>query len=279
MTGDPRSLGLVQDRCGFWSVPNPPDAKAFYREDFYQKEKPDYLLKAKREWPYWRRVYRDRLEKIGPPGHILDIGAGGGFFLKAAREMGWHISGVEPSPLACQFAREEHQMDVIETDWASASFEQPFDAIHCGFVLEHLPDPRALIQRIGSWLRPGGRLWVEVPNEWNPLQAVLRKNDQKPWWFVPNHHLHYFDCTSLCNLLIEQKFAILDQQASFPMEALALGGLNYIENPEHGPVAHVARMSFESHLYDAKPQLLTDLYRAFAALGVGRSINLLGEKS
>ncbi|MCB1049100.1 MAG: class I SAM-dependent methyltransferase [Acidobacteria bacterium] len=278
MTWNPQALGLVQDPCGFWSVPNPPDAQAFYREAFYQKEKPEYLLKAKREWSYWRRVYRSRLGQLGNPGRILDIGAGGGFFLKAAQELGWQPTGIEPSPLACQFAQEDLGLNLIQSDWADTQIDEPFDAIHCAFVLEHISNPRALIHRLFSWLRPAGRVWIEVPNEGNPLQAALLQAGQKPWWFVPNHHLHYFNPTSLTNLLKEQGFQILDQQASFPMEALALGGLNYLENPEHGPVAHVARMSFESHLYDAQPQLLTDLYRALAALGIGRSINLLGEK-
>jgi len=276
----PQSLGLIRDPLGFFRVAEPPPSGDFYRQQFYTQAKPAYLTRASEEWPYWRRVYRWRLERLAPPvGKLLDVGAGGGFFLRAARELGWQVCGIEPSEAACAFAREHFNLNLLQGE---AEFveprEAPFDAIHCAFVLEHIADPIALLHRLFAWLKPSGRIWLEVPNEWNPLQKLLFSQVGEAWWVVPRHHLNYFDGASLSNALTHSGFQILECYASFPMEAMALAGLNYVSKPELGEQAHAWRMVFESRLLDGEPQLLGKLYQAFYACGIGRTISLLGGK-
>jgi 2-polyprenyl-3-methyl-5-hydroxy-6-metoxy-1,4-benzoquinol methylase len=54
-------------------------------------------------------------------------------------------------------------------DWQS---ERRFDAIFLTHILEHLPDPVAVLRRASQWLAPDGRLLVAVPNA-NSLNRLV----------------------------------------------------------------------------------------------------------
>jgi SAM-dependent methyltransferase len=96
---------------------------------------------------------------------LLDVGAGTGFFVAAAGECGFVAIGIEPSDLAARFGREQLGVDV-----RTGYLEQlelapgPFDAITMWHVLEHVPDPVALLRTVRARLDAGGVLFVEVPN-------------------------------------------------------------------------------------------------------------------
>jgi SAM-dependent methyltransferase len=72
-------------------------------------------------------------------------------------------------------------------------------------VLEHDDDPQALLARMSSLVRPGGKLLIEVPNIdcfWTPFFG-------RYWdaWYLPYHRVHY-SRASLHALLISCGFAI-----------------------------------------------------------------------
>ena len=81
-----------------------------------------------------------------------------------ARALGWHVVGVEVDEAAAakarRFSEEIHVGDVLEAPFAPGRF----DVVTAFHVLEHVPDPVAVLRRTLSWLAPGGLLIVEVPN-------------------------------------------------------------------------------------------------------------------
>ncbi|MGH3256226.1 MAG: methyltransferase domain-containing protein [Streptosporangiaceae bacterium] len=124
----------------------------------------------------WLSELRDRL----PAGRaVLDLGCGSG--LPVARDLaaaGYRVTGVDISEAQINRARELVpqaefvRADVTAIDFAPASF----DAVICLFVLIHLPleDQPPLLNRIASWLRPGGlfltstgyQAWTGVDENW-----------------------------------------------------------------------------------------------------------------
>lgn len=106
------------------------------------------------------------LEKFQSPGTLLDVGSGKGEFLSECVARGWKAIGVEPSEKFCAYARTKFGVD------ARAGFlgeggpvvETEFDAVTLNHVLEHVDDPCALLAAIRGRLRPGGALFIEVPN-------------------------------------------------------------------------------------------------------------------
>lgn len=103
---------------------------------------------------------------VGGKGRLLDVGAGRGEVLRAARLAGWEAVGIELSPTFADYAEQHSGGEVLrrpleECDFADASF----DAVILSAVLEHLYDPGETVGRIARLLRPGGALFLDVPNE------------------------------------------------------------------------------------------------------------------
>ncbi len=104
-------------------------------------------------------------------GRLLDVGCGNGAFLLRAREMGWQVAGCEPDPKAATTCR-ELGLHVYAGDAFNAKLEcGSFDVITLSHVIEHVQDPAALLARIQSLLRPGGLVWLALPN---PASLGLR---------------------------------------------------------------------------------------------------------
>ncbi len=106
-------------------------------------------------------------------GALLDIGCGYGHFIEIMRDRGWTVTGIEPSERTSEFAGSKG-LDVIRTVIEDASFpEGSFDAITAFYVLEHLFDPLAALNKIKALLKPGGVLVLRVPHT-TPIVKALR---------------------------------------------------------------------------------------------------------
>lgn len=101
-----------------------------------------------------------------PKGRLLDIGAGRGEVLRAAREAGWEAVGIETSPTFAEHAARHSGVEVIQQPLEECRFEaESFTAVVLGAVLEHLFDPDGVVKEIARILKPGGALFIDVPNE------------------------------------------------------------------------------------------------------------------
>jgi len=286
---DPIAFRLEQDPvAGFYRVSPTPAIETLqqlYSHEYYVTDKPAYLEKTASEVSYWHSIWDLRLGAMalasGRPGRLLDVGASGGFFLDHARSCGWDIAGVEPSIQSAAYARKHFQIDLFNgylEDYPGDG--EPFQAVHLSLVLEHVRDPKLFLEKALSLLCPGGLIWVETPNDFNALQEVITSQLEKPqWWVVPEHHLNYFDYTSLSKLLKSLGAKELDRMGSFPMELFPLMGLDYIGNDTVGAQAHGYRMNFEKRVLARDPHILAELYRALARAGMGRTCNILAQTS
>lgn len=99
-------------------------------------------------------------------GRLLDVGSGRGEFLKAALAEGWDPIGIEPSEAFARHA-EKYSGGVVKREpIEQCNFEDnTFDVVILSAVLEHLYQPNDTLKEISRVLRPGGALFVDVPNE------------------------------------------------------------------------------------------------------------------
>lgn len=98
------------------------------------------------------------------PGSLLDVGCGNGSFLTRATAMGWQVMGCEPDPKAVA-ACNQLNLKVIEGDAFHPQLEdKKFDVITLSHVLEHVDEQAVLLKRLFDLLRPGGRIWMALPN-------------------------------------------------------------------------------------------------------------------
>jgi SAM-dependent methyltransferase len=276
--------------CGFRHVVPLPDSRALeatYREAYYRDEKPTFLTHAGEDQDWAELAQNDRLEafeRLLPSDRrrLLDIGSGPGFFLKTAKARGWKALGIEPSRQAAKHAR-SLGLEVAEGFFnaETAPGLGRFDAIQLNNVLEHVPDPAAILIQARELLEPNGVLCVNVPNDYSPLQIAARAATTKTeWWVSPKHHLNYFDFESLAGLLERLDFTIADRSTSFPMELFLLMGEDYTADPTLGRACHTRRKRFDQALEAAGlGQTRRAFYRALASVGLGREAAILAVKS
>src|SRR2546422_4554883 len=122
---------------------------------------------------------------VGGPGrHVLDLGCRDGA-LTQAYAGGNEIVGAD----ADREALAEAQKLGIETRWADLDEPLPFedasfDVVVAGELLEHLRDPRRLVDEARRVLRPAGTFVASVPNAYrlkNRLRFLLgRKVEDDP---------------------------------------------------------------------------------------------------
>lgn len=147
---------------------------------------------------------REEILPLVPAGplRLLDVGCGAGATLEAirARETVAWAGGVELEPGAAERAERRFDRlwreDVQGFDPGAEIAPGSLDLILCLDVLEHLPDPWAVVRRLSPLLRPGGRLIVSVPNirNWKFIRGLLLRGDfhYREAGLLDRTHLRFF---------------------------------------------------------------------------------------
>ncbi|GMG81453.1 hypothetical protein LNKW23_06660 [Paralimibaculum aggregatum] len=133
---------------------------------------------------------------------VLDLGCGAGAtleLLRAEREIAW-AGGVELDPEAAARARaladRIWESDLQRFDPGAAIPPGSLDLVLCLDVLEHLPWPWEVVERLSALLAPGGRLILSVPNirNWKFIWRLLTRGDfrYREAGLLDRTHLRFF---------------------------------------------------------------------------------------
>lgn len=156
---------LIADSPGLWRVEPMPEAAVLDR--FYQLA-------------YWPtrldkdRILRDRdvgqflhlqefLQRIEGGSHqkkALNFGSGHGGISYLLMANGFQVTNldvVDPRIPTCNFVQ---TLDVIQ---------EPFDLVYSSHSLEHVRDAKEVVRSFDKILKPGGLIYLEVPNSFNYL--------------------------------------------------------------------------------------------------------------
>ena len=98
------------------------------------------------------------------PLRLLDFGCGAGAGLLAARALGFQAFGVEMSESRAAQARSCGATVCPDLAQVEVAAGGSFHAVVLDQVLEHLPDPLALLRRVSGAMRPGAVLFLAVPD-------------------------------------------------------------------------------------------------------------------
>jgi 2-polyprenyl-3-methyl-5-hydroxy-6-metoxy-1,4-benzoquinol methylase len=161
------------NECGYTFDSPRPTSEAI--AEFYSKptQYDDWISElANRDGLWLRRI--EKLKATKKEGTVLDIGAGIGQFLHHAKPLYQNVFGTEVSSSAISNAKAKYGIDLIQGSIEKIDFgNQKFDNITMFHVLEHVHDPKSVVQKCCDLLTQDGIYVVSVPNDTRAWRSNL----------------------------------------------------------------------------------------------------------
>lgn len=218
---------LVRCRaCGFVTVHPLPDVKtveAHYNDTRTGEERQQQRRKliagflSKSNNPK-RDFFSSVLSKVSalvgkPALDILEIGAGFGYFVQYANSIGHHATGTEVTKEYAEMSSESLNGRIIHVEggrYTEHFGRASFDLIYMEAVFEHMLHPEAILSQMRQLLRPGGVLFLAVPN----MDSLSSRLQGKYWaWGAPPDHLYFYNRSNLSLLLEKHGFTVTESFA------------------------------------------------------------------
>ena len=110
---------------------------------------------------------------------VLDVGCGGGILSESMTKRGAQVTGIDLGKTSLTVARihaREQNLDIeyqaISAEDLAAQRPQQFDAVTCMEMLEHVPDPAAIVEACSRLVKPQGRVFFATINR-NPKSFLF----------------------------------------------------------------------------------------------------------
>lgn len=215
-----------------------------FQESMAEFDAPDGTLptgrNAVRFGQRMRRILTRAAEIIGKAPtelKLLDVGCSSGALLAVARDAGLHVQGVEPAPHAAATAKAQgfavHTGLLTDAGFADATF----DIVTLIEVIEHLPEPLALMREIHRVLTPGGLCMIGTGNadSW----TVRFLGPRWEYFDIGCHggHISFFN---------PQSIRLLAERSGFAVRSIQTRRVNLAERKDVSqPVYQLAKLGRE----------------------------------
>ena len=169
---------------------------------------------------YWYMTqFLKHLPHTNPEGKkLLDLGCGGGEFLWIMQNLGYQVYGVDFNENAINFAKNYLGINknIYKEDVISflEGKKEGYDVITAFEIVEHLDNPKRLIELVYQALKPGGYFVASVPNRKRFFGKITPPEDY-PW-----RHLTRWDTSSLNSLIKIYPFEIMAVKKQIPTDWL-----------------------------------------------------------
>jgi 2-polyprenyl-6-hydroxyphenyl methylase/3-demethylubiquinone-9 3-methyltransferase len=113
-----------------------------------------------------------------PGKAVLDVGCGGGILAEAMAKRGARVTGIDLADKPLRIAKSHAAGQAIDVRYAKTSAEDwaaehgaGYDVVTCMEMLEHVPDPKAVVAACADMVKPGGWVFFSTINR-NPLSFL-----------------------------------------------------------------------------------------------------------
>jgi SAM-dependent methyltransferase len=228
-------------RCSMHYV-NPRPAAELIMDSYAAAEDATFVAQNPGRIRSFRKILAGVLKRYGRKDasglKFLDIGCAGGASLVAAKSLGFDPVGVEPSRWMADYGRRTYGVRIHEGILEPGMFPPgTFDFITLWDVLEHVPDPGALLRLIRELLRPEGVFVLSYPDFRSIMGRLL--GDRWPFWL--RVHLLYYDRKTIARQLSACGF-VVDRIDPYWM-TLELGYVIERARPYLPPVGALGRVA------------------------------------
>lgn len=144
--------------------------------------------------------------RVPAPARLLDVGCGGGDFLRAAKDAGYQVMGIDASKASPPLCAKKG-VDAIAENFLTYDFGQKFDVITMIDVIEHLDHPRDFLDRVHDLLTPTGLFLSKTPI-FGDLSVDISNRVPKAAGLLLGApgHCQYFNRASMATMM-DAKFA------------------------------------------------------------------------
>jgi SAM-dependent methyltransferase len=186
---------------------------------FWQKYQPKELHADS-----FARYLGRQLHALTGGGRLLDFGCGWSNYLAGAKAAGFDAIGIEVDGAKVEFGR-RHGFEVMQANLLAKTLPaDSFDAVIAQQVFEHLYDPVPHLEELRRVLKPGGVLFLSVPN-YGGLAAKIKGSR---WDMLgPVGHVRYFTHRTLAKFLADHGFEVIRKRYLPRFERGALKNLAY----------------------------------------------------
>ncbi len=158
------------------------------------------------------RQYYTLLSRFMRKGKLLDVGAAYGSGVDFFRRRGFDVQAVEVEDDRAHYILEQLGIKVHHSALEDLNLaREQFDVILFAHCLEHLDDPRAMLQKLAGWVNPErGLIYLEIPILWTMV-------DWRDAFFMA--HKHNFTEEGVermareCGLRVVEKFLVPDEES------------------------------------------------------------------
>ena len=149
---------------------------------------------------------------------ILELGPAEGVMTKELIRFDSSLTVIEAAPHFCEELREKYKnINVHQALFEKVEINKKFDAIVLGHVLEHVEEPKLILQKIRNWLKPNGIVLCAVPNarsihrqaavEMKLISSIFERSEKD----IHHGHMRIYTPETLLSEFLNAKYILLLQ--------------------------------------------------------------------
>ncbi len=175
--------------------PTPEDLKVIYSDEYWDATGAENIPDGKRglvsRFNSLRQTWSIRpfLSILPSNARVLDVGCGAGHLAEILVKNGFCVQVTEVSERMLRSVMQRLRVKGYKGNLDTLQIDPGFDAVVFNHVLEHVPAPMENMQVAFRILKPGGYLYIELPNIASLQFALFRER-----WFpleIPSHLTHF----------------------------------------------------------------------------------------
>jgi len=132
--------------------------------------------------------------------NILEVGAGSGKLMKHLKKEGYHVEGIDISPIAAKLSGAK-----VASATKIPFKDKQFDCVIAISIIEHLSkaDGKVFIREAGRVLKNGGLIFIVTPNFSSPARYLKK---EKWFGYSDKTHIFFYTPLRLRKLLLDNGF-------------------------------------------------------------------------